>query len=134
MSPESLHLAHAWLTKARSDLAVARILIHGAEKHFDTGSYHCQQAAEKAFKGWLTAKEVIFPKTHSLEAILALCIPTNGAFAQFRIHSEELTPLAHEFRYPGDAVDPDAAQAGRALMLAEEVCTFCEEQMATMGK
>ncbi len=134
MSPESFDLAHAWLTKARSDLAAARILINGQEKHFDTGSYHCQQAAEKALKGWLTAQEVIFPKTHSLEAILALCIPTNSAFAQFRIHSEELTPLAHEFRYPGDAVDPGAAQARRALLLAEDVYSFCEQQMATIGK
>lgn len=134
MSPESLDLADAWLAKARSDLAAARILIHGQEKHLDIGSYHCQQAAEKALKGWLTAKELLFPRTHSLEEILVLCIPTDSAFAQFRPHCERLTPLAHEFRYPGDPLDPDAGQAARALALAEEVCAFCEERMAGLQR
>ena len=45
MSPESVELAREWLAKAHSDLATARLLIDGQEKHFDTGSYHCQQAA-----------------------------------------------------------------------------------------
>jgi hypothetical protein len=79
-SPESLELAHAWMTKARSDLATARLLIEGQEKYLDTGSYHCQQAAEKALKAWLTAQEIIFPKTHVLEELLELCIPTNPGF------------------------------------------------------
>jgi hypothetical protein len=62
MSPESLILAQAWLKKASSDLAAASILIHGEQKHLDVGSYHCQQAAEKAIKAYLTARETLFPK------------------------------------------------------------------------
>jgi len=73
MSPESLILAGAWLKKASSDLAAASILIHGEQKHLDVGSYHCQQAAEKAIKAYLTARETLFPKTHSLEQLLDLC-------------------------------------------------------------
>src|SRR5437867_2419145 len=99
-SPESLDLARGWMAKAGSDLATARLLIRGEKKYLDTGSYHCQQAAEKALKGWLTAQEIVFPKTHSLEEILALCIPSNPDFAHFRGHCEQLTPLFHEFRYP----------------------------------
>jgi HEPN domain-containing protein len=99
------------MIKARSDLATADLLINGQEKHFDTGSYHCQQAAEKALKGWLTAKEIVFPKTHVLEELLELCIPSATAFAQFRRHCEELTPLGHEFRYPGDVIEPNNQQA-----------------------
>lgn len=57
MSPESLELAEAWLAKSRSDLATARLLILGHEPYLDTGCYHCQQAAEKALKAWLTANE-----------------------------------------------------------------------------
>lgn len=132
MTPESLDLARAWMAKARSDLATARILINGEEKHLDTGSYHCQQAAEKALKAWLTANEIVFPKTHSLEDLLALCIPSAAGFARFARHCEELTPLAHEFRYPGDLVEPDAKQAARALGLAKEIYTFSEEQMVAM--
>lgn len=132
MAPESLELARAWLAKAHSDLATARLLINGEEKYLDTGSYHCQQAAEKALKGWLTACEILFPKTHSLEDLLALCVPGDPAFAHFRHHAEELTPLAQEFRYPGDAAEPDAAQAERAYELANELWTFVENRMAEL--
>lgn len=134
MTPESLDLAQAWMAKARSDLATARLLIHGGEKHLDTGSYHCQQAAEKALKAWLTAQEVLFPKTHSLGEILALCVPSVSAFAQFARQGEELTPLAQEFRYPGDGIEPDSEQAKRALASAEEICSFVEQQMASIER
>lgn len=134
MSPESFDLARAWMIKSRSDLATARVLITGDEKHLDTGSYHCQQAAEKILKAWLTAQEVLFPKTHSLEELLALCIPSEAGFAHFRRHCEELTPLAHEFRYPGDVAEPDPKQAERGLSLAEQICGFGEGRMGAVGK
>jgi hypothetical protein len=59
MTPESHHLECAWLAKAESDLATARLLIIGEEPYFDTGCYHCQQAADKAIKAWLTAVEAL---------------------------------------------------------------------------
>lgn len=121
MSPESHELARIWLAKAQSDLATARLLIHGAERYLDTGSYHCQQAAEKAIKAWLTAQEVTFIKTHSLEILLRLCIPSAPGFHRFLAHAIELTPLATEFRYPGDVFEPSEAEAAHALALAEEL-------------
>jgi HEPN domain-containing protein len=130
MSPESIELARMWLAKARSDLATAHLLIKGEEKHLDTGSYHCQQAAEKALKAWLTRQEVVFPNTHSLEDLLAICIPSAPAFGQFQGHAEQLTPLATAYRYPADASAPDIALASQALALAEEICGFCEQQLA----
>lgn len=129
MSPESSELAQLWIVKARSDLATARLLVTGGEKHFDTGTYHCQQSAEKALKAWLTTQEIVFPKTHSLEDLLALCVPSTPAFAGFQTHAEELSPLATAYRYPGDASEPDSALANRALALAGEICRFCEQQM-----
>ncbi|MFM7182289.1 MAG: HEPN domain-containing protein [Verrucomicrobiales bacterium] len=124
MSPESLELAKIWLAKAQSDLATARLLIKGEERYLDTGSYHCQQAAEKAIKAWLTAAEVTFVKTHSLEILLRLCLPSNPGFLQFLPHVVELTPLATEFRYPGDIFEPSPAEADHALMLAEELTSW----------
>ena len=129
-SPESVELARAWIEKARSDLEAARLLISQQQKYLDIGGYHCQQAAEKALKGWLTAKQIPFPKTHSLEDVLALCIPANGDFAHFRNHCEELTPLVHEYRYPNGPDAPPLAQAQRALQLAEELYNFCAQQLS----
>lgn len=129
MSPESFSLAQAWLKKASSDLSAARILIEGDQKHFDIGSYHCQQAAEKALKGYLTAREILFPKTHSLEQLLDLATPSAGGFEQLRGHAKKLTPLVHEFRYPGDVSEPTSQEAEHALALAEEIYQFCEQQL-----
>ena len=132
MSPESRELAQAWLAKARSDLSTARILIEGNQKHFDTGSYHCQQAAEKALKGWLTACEAPVPKTHFLVELLERSISFDDAFSPFRKHCETLGPLAHEFRYPGDIMEPALKDAQQALALAEEIYRFCEQQLGTL--
>ncbi len=46
-------LVKSWLTKANHDLGSARQLSHGPDPYFDTAIYHCQQAAEKALKGFL---------------------------------------------------------------------------------
>ena len=132
MSPESLDLAKSWLAKAQSDLATARLLIAGAEPHLDTGSYHCQQAAEKAIKAWLTAEEIPFIKTHSLEILVRLCIPAAPGMRRFLPHAVELTPLATEFRYPGDVFEPSAEEAGRALRLAEELASWIIGEFANL--
>jgi HEPN domain-containing protein len=128
MSPESHKLAKIWLAKAQSDLATARLLIQGAEQHLDTGSYHCQQAAEKAIKAWLTAHEVVFVKTHSLEILVRLCIPSSPGFQRFLPHAVELTPFATEYRYPGDVLEPSTEEAANALYLADELTTWIADE------
>lgn len=132
MSPESYELARIWLAKARSDLATARLLIKGDEPYLDTGSYHCQQAAEKAIKAWLTAVEVIFVKTHSLEVLIRLCLPTAPGMERFIDHAVELSPLATEFRYPGDIFEPSVEEAQRVLTLAEELTSWIFEEFSTL--
>lgn len=133
-NPESIRLARVWLAKAQSDLATARLLLLGAEKHLDTGSYHCQQAGEKALKSYLTAAEIPFSKTHSLEPLVDLCIQSSQRFDHFRDHAKKLTPLVHQFRYPGELADPSLAEAEQALALAEELCRFCEKQVAAQNE
>jgi HEPN domain-containing protein len=132
MSPESLDLAKVWLAKAQSDLATARLLIKGSERYLDTGSYHCQQAAEKAIKAWLTAAEVVFVKTHSLEILVNLCLPSAPGLQRFLPHAVELTPFATEFRYPGDAFEPSAEEAANALTLAEDLTAWIVSEFAML--
>lgn len=132
MSPESLELATIWLAKAQSDLATARLLIKGAERHLDTGSYHCQQAAEKSIKAWLAAAEVAFIKTHSLEILVRLCIPSAPGISQFLSHAVELTPLATEYRYPGETFEPSTQEAARAFELAEEITEWIASEISKL--
>lgn len=134
MSPESLALAKVWLAKAQSDLATARLLITGSERYLDTGSYHCQQAAEKAIKAWLTTNELTFAKTHSLEILLKLGFPSAPGLQKFLLHAEALTPFATEFRYPGDIFEPSADEALNALLLAEEITIWIADEIAKIPR
>ncbi len=126
MNERKKELVLAWLAKAMSDLETARLLIQREKRLLDIAAYHCQQSAEKALKAWLTSQDIVFPKTHELEELLGLCLPTGPGFEQLRQACEELTPLAQEFRYPGDVAEPTVEEAQRALGLAEHVYTFCE--------
>jgi len=116
--------ARVWLRKAESDLATARLLVDGSERHLDTGTYHCQQCAEKSLKAWLCANGVTFTKTHELERLIDLCLPLDVSFEALRADAEELTPLATEFRYPGDMFEPPIEEARAALKKADGIFLF----------
>ena len=76
-------LTREWLTKASHDLQTARIVANATDGPLDTAIYHCQQAAEKSVKGWLTANNVTFEKTHDIRPAhpimaAALKVPSGG--------------------------------------------------------
>jgi HEPN domain-containing protein len=72
-------VARAWLLKADSDLANAELCL-AAGKALDTACFHCQQAAEKALKAYLIAKNVEFPFVHDLKRLLGYCCKIDAAF------------------------------------------------------
>lgn len=127
---ECLAAARVWLKKAESDLATARLLIEGPERHLDTGSYRCQQCAEKSLKAWLCAKGISFPKSHELERLLDLCVPVAPSFEALRQIAEELTPLATEFRYPGDQFEPPIEEAMPLLQHSKKIFGFVSAKLA----
>lgn len=122
MSEVRQRLVASWLDKAAEDLAVARLLIRQERRLLGAGCYHCQQAAEKALKAWLTAKAVVFPKTHDLEVLLGLALDgAVGGQAELEDAARELTPLATAFRYPGDLAVPTEQEAEALLAQAEKL-------------
>lgn len=73
-----------WLLKADHDLrSAARLMSGDGEALLDTAVYHCQQAAEKALKAYLTAHCVVFPKIHLLLPLLALCTDIDNSHDTF---------------------------------------------------
>ena len=113
-----------WLIKSQHDLGSAHRLVEGEEPYLDTAVYHCQQAAEKAIKAYLTYRDIIFERTHNLIALLAFCMPSEPAFAQWRTEAGMLTPYATEFRYPGDILNPEMDEVKQALVAAESIVDF----------
>jgi len=63
----------AWLRKAAYDLRVASHSLTASPPLLDDVVFHCQQAAEKTMKGFLTAHDRIFRKTHDLDELASAC-------------------------------------------------------------
>lgn len=108
--------AQEWLAKAERDYEAARRMIdEPGDPLLDAGVYHCQQAAEKALKGWLTSKGLAVTKTHDLVHLIRLCATEQDSFAALISAADFLSPFAVEFRYPGDVFEPPQEEADRAL-------------------
>jgi len=95
-----------WLKKARRDLLSARRLARGKDPYFDTASYHCQQTAEKAVKGWLVYHDQPFEKTHDLRLLVTLASEIEPRFTEWFDVAEQVSPYATAYRYPGEVLEP----------------------------
>ncbi|MBM3333701.1 HEPN domain-containing protein [Candidatus Sumerlaeota bacterium] len=122
---ESKHgLVQAWLIKASRDLASARTLAYAENPLLDTAIYHCQQAAEKAVKGFLVFHDIRFEKIHLVGKLVALAATVVPQFAAYEERAEFLTPFATTFRYPGEALDVAFDEFEEALQNAEDLYAF----------
>lgn len=86
--------------------------------------YHCQQAAEKAVKGFLVWRDVPFPKTHDVRLRVQMAVSINPDFSIHEDAADILTPYATEFRYPGEVMEPTDDEMEEALNHEENVVCF----------
>jgi HEPN domain-containing protein len=112
------------LRKAQHDLISVRKLIAGDDPIWDTAIYHCQQAAEKALKGFLVFHDIRFKKIHDLEELIESCKSIDEQFSQWLCASDILTPYASAFRYPDEFFEPDQEQLEEAFELAKKIYDF----------
>jgi HEPN domain-containing protein len=120
-----------WLRTARSDLALARAGRPTHDVLYEQLCFHAQQAAEKALKAVLVARQVEFPKTHEVGELLKL-VEQNGVMIAARLwDASDLTPYAVRTRYPGSEEDIEEAEYRRAVELAERVVQLAERLVAS---
>lgn len=118
-------LVQSWLTKAQHDLATARKLAADPDPYYDTALYHCQQAAEKAVKGYLVFQDKEFEKTHDIRETVRLAIGYEPRFAEWMKIAKALTPYAYKFRYPDAAnLAPTREEYEEALVDATNLYDF----------
>jgi len=129
MDEAKLQEIKQWLLKADHDLASAGLLLASEPPLRDTAVYHCQQAAEKALKAYLTLQDTPFQKVHILSVLVDQCEKFDQSFEGLREAADILTPYATAFRYPGDILEPSSDDAAEALMLARKVMDFVTEKM-----
>ena len=119
----------AWLTKAKSDLDSARVLIDYRPAVYDTACFHCQQAAEKTLKAFLVARGAVFDRVHAMSYLIDVCAAQNQAFDKLREQAEMLGPFAVEIRYPGDALVVSREDAEEAYAAARTIWEFVLDQL-----
>ncbi len=121
MSPDQLAEVRGWLAKARDDLRGAEIDLAASPPLPGDALFHCQQAVEKALKGFLTFHDRPFRKTHDVDELASECERLDGSLARVLDDARDLTPFAWRFRYPGDDEPPPDADVHDALRLARDV-------------
>lgn len=113
----------SWLFKSKRDLAAARRLAARRSPLLDAAIYHCQQAAEKAVKGFLVFQGDTFPKTHDIEVLARLAAGYAPVYGSLYDAADRLTQYATTYRYPGLLLEPNRAEYEQALQDAEVFVT-----------
>jgi HEPN domain-containing protein len=119
------------LAKADEDLNAAKALLSLGTPSFSTIGFHCQQAAEKYFKAFLTWQQIEFPKTHDLSLLLGLISPAAPSLAESLEEVAELTSYGVEIHDPGDIPEVTKEDAAEAVQLAEKVRKAIQGALAT---
>lgn len=120
MKPEKIAEVRAWLKRATNDLRAADIGLHADPPLLEDVLFHCQQAVEKAMKGFLTAHDRVFRKTHDLDELGSECVVIEPGLAETVDATRDLTVFAWEFRYPGNEEVPDEQEARKCYALARK--------------
>ena len=121
--PEDLkrELVGQWLTKAEKDFVAAGILLESNPFVLGVVGFLAQQAVEKYLKAYLAWKQVYFPKTHNIAALLVLVSEVNQTLGTQLMSARTLSQYAVESRYPGDIPELTQGEAAAAFKLAESV-------------
>jgi HEPN domain-containing protein len=118
MNPETRAEAAAWLAKARIDLRAARADLNASPPITSDALFHCQQAVEKALKGFLAANEKPLKRIHDLESLGQLVLSVAPALRDVISGAYSLSIYASEFRYPGESPEPDLTTAEAGIEIA----------------
>jgi HEPN domain-containing protein len=110
-----------WISKAKQDLRAAEFELTAKPPLAADIVFHCQQAAEKAMKGYLTWHDRPFRKTHDLVEIGQQVADLEPELEPLLRRAAALTEYAWKFRYPGDPEEPTQEEADEALAIAREV-------------
>lgn len=72
-------------------------------------------------KGFLTAHDRIFRKTHDLDELASACEAVDSTLQEVLNPARDLTVFAWEFRYPGEVETPSLEEARQFRTVAGEV-------------
>jgi HEPN domain-containing protein len=132
MVNEKRQEVQAWLRKADNDLRSAQVDLAANPPLIEDALFHCQQAAEKAMKAFLTAHDNTFGKTHDLDELAIACEKIDASLKEALDPARDLTVFAWEFRYPGSDEAPPEAEAHDSLLLAQATVDAIRERLGRL--
>lgn len=110
----------SWLAKAAIDLRAAEHEFDAVPPILEDIVFHCQQAAEKSLKGFLSWHDIPFRKTHDLVELGRQCARHDPSLEPLLRRVAPLTEYAWRFRYPGEPDSPSREEADDAFAVARE--------------
>lgn len=120
---------YKWLDKALSDLQCARILLTWDGDPMMV-AFHCQQAIEKALKGYLLFRTGRHFDGHNLTFLCRQASNTDERFADYLGDSTMLNNYYIETRYPTDLPFViTETQVHRILNMAEEMFAMIRQEL-----
>jgi len=122
MQPEKLAETRAWFRRMEDDLRAADVDLGADPPLIADALFHCQQAVEKALKGFLTWHDRPFRKVHDLRELGAEAIAMDGSLELWIRRSIPLSPFATVFRYPYTLAEPSEEETRESVSLTREVC------------
>ena len=117
---------------AQADMTVA-LLMDDERIAPEIVAFHAQQATEKVER-CSVPRQVDFPRTHSIGALLAMCEQAGYIDAQDLIDASSLTRYAVTTRYPGDEEPVSREEAREAATLAAQVFVWGFMQIQESGE
>ncbi len=124
---------YKWLDKALCDLQAARILMTWGG---DAGNiaFHCQQAIEKALKGYLLFKSGKHFDGHNLTYLCRQTVQLDRSFEKWLDESAALNNLYIETRYPTDLpLNLSEQTVKKYLHMAEDMFAAIRQELYDGG-
>src|SRR5450631_3538340 len=100
VDPVLLRNTSAWLKKAWQDLERIERCLSAETPDVEDALFHCQQAAEKSLKSFLTFHGEPFRKTHDLASLGKQCAEIDATLKPLVDQLDDLSEYAWAYRYP----------------------------------
>lgn len=123
----------AWLSRARSDLRAARVLLAADPPLPGVAAFHCQQCVEKSLKALLTHHDHAFRKTHDIGELAAASLTYRPHLEGLLRRAAPLTEYAWRFRCPGEVFEPPIDEIHAAASIAAEIMATVVSHLETSG-
>ena len=106
-----------WIELAEEDYTIARLIQREQLAMRNGMCFHAQQCVEKYLKACLQEMNLPIPRTHNLEELLNLILPTIPTWRTWKTDISKLSKHAVETRYVGQS--PTAVDAEQAMQTCE---------------